>query len=78
MPNLNGEPPAIEWLAGADPASAPPVAPDVMKSVEFRNAVLYRSYFTSARLRDVRRVLESHKRIAALIDARQAELGVAP
>ena len=75
QPNINGAPPAIGWLADA-PAS--PVAPEVMKTTAFRNAVLYRSYFTSARLGDVRRVLESHRRIAGLIDQRQAELGVKP
>jgi hypothetical protein len=76
LPNINGDPAAIGWLP--DGVSAPPVAPDIMKSLAFRNAVLYRSYFTSARLRDVKGVLEQYKRIAGLIDARQAELGVAP
>ena len=76
LPNINGEPSPIGWLPAGE--SSAPVAPGMMKSVEFRNAVLYRSYFTSARLRDVKGVLEQYKRIAGLIDARQAELGAAP
>jgi len=76
VPSINGEPPAIEWLP--KDVSAPPIAPDVMKSLAFRNAVLYRSYFNSARLRDAKGVLEQYRRIAGLIDARQAALGVAP
>jgi len=75
QPNLDGDPPSIGWLSDAPPSS---VAPEVLKTAAFRNAVLYRSYFTSARLRDVKRVLEGHKRIASLIDERQAELGTAP
>jgi hypothetical protein len=60
-PSLGGDPPAITWLSDATPSS---LASGVMKTTEFRNAVLYRSYFTSARLKDVKRVLEGHKRIA--------------
>jgi len=71
--NLNGEAPAIGWLP--EGASAPPTAPDIMKSLAFRNAVLYRSYFTSARLRDVKGVLDQYRRIAGLIDARLEKLG---
>jgi len=71
-PSINGEPAAIGWLRNVQPAAA---APEVMKTTAFRNAILYRSYFTSARLRDVRRVLESHRRIADLIARRQADLG---
>jgi hypothetical protein len=72
QPNLSGAPPAIGWLPDAPASSA---SPEVMKTTAFRNAVLYRSYFTSARLRDVKRVLDAHRRIAELIDARQSELG---
>lgn len=78
QPNVNGAPSPIGWLTGDKAAAAPSGAPDVMKSLAFRNAILYRSYFTSARLLDVKRVLDRHKRIAGLIDARQAELGEAP
>ncbi len=77
-PNVNGEPPPIGWLP--ERVSAPPVAPDtapdMMKSLAFRNAVLYRSYFTSARRRDVKGVLEQYRRIAGLIDERLEKLGV--
>ena len=73
QPNINGAPPAIGWLP--EPQHPSSVAPRVMKTQAFRNALLYRSYFTSARLLDVRRVLESHRRIAGLIDERQAEIG---
>ncbi|MFZ5619262.1 MAG: hypothetical protein ACOZAA_18255 [Pseudomonadota bacterium] len=75
QPNLSDAPASIGWLPDAQPSS---VTPEVMKTTPFRNAVLYRAYFTSARLRDVKRVLEEHRRIAGLIDARQAELGVKP
>jgi hypothetical protein len=78
QPNVNGDPPAIGWLTGGEHETAPPGEPDIMKSLAFRNAILYRSYFTSARLLDVKQVLEGHRRIAGLIDARQAELGEAP
>jgi hypothetical protein len=73
QPNLNGEPPTISWLPDAPPS---PLTPEILKSTAFKNALLYRSYFTSARLRDVKRVLKDHKHIAKLIAARQAELGV--
>jgi hypothetical protein len=73
QPNINGAPPPIAWLTETQQRSS--VTPRVMKTQAFRNAVLYRSYFTSARLHDVRRVLESHRRIAGLIDDRQAEIG---
>ncbi|MBX3430522.1 MAG: hypothetical protein KF779_13155 [Hyphomonadaceae bacterium] len=73
QPNINGAPPAIGWLT--ETQHPPSVTPRVMKTQAFRNAVLYRSYFTSARLHDVRRVLESHRRIAGLINDRQAEIG---
>ncbi len=75
QPNINGAPPPIGWLNEMQQQRSD-VAPRVMKTQAFRNAVLYRSYFTSARLSDVRRVLESHRRIAGLIDERQAEIGV--
>ncbi len=75
QPSLSGRPPSIDWLPDARPSS---VAPEVMKTTTFRNAVLYHSYFTSARLHDVKRVLEGHRRIAGLIDKRQAELGKTP
>ncbi len=78
QPNVNGSLSPIGWLTADKAAPAPPVAPDVMKSLAFRNAILYRSYFTSARLRDVKQTLDGHRRIAGLIDARQAELGEAP
>ena len=75
QPNPNGDPSAIPWLPDAPPV---PLTPEILKSTAFRNALLYRSYFTSARLRDVERVLEDHHRIAELITARKAELGVRP
>ncbi|MEX0644274.1 MAG: hypothetical protein WD076_03130, partial [Parvularculaceae bacterium] len=72
QPNLDGAPSPIGWLPASEPS---PITPEVMKSIAFRNAVLYRSYFTSARLRDMNQVLGEHKRIADLIDARQKTLG---
>jgi hypothetical protein len=75
QPHPNGDPPAIPWLPEAPPS---PITPEILKSTEFRNALLYRSYLTAARLRDVERVLEDHRRIAELIAARRAELGVTP
>ena len=73
QPNPNGDPPAISWLPDGPPS---PLTPEILKSTAFKNALLYRSYFTSARLNDVKRVLDDHNRIAELISARKAELGV--
>ncbi|HSD69041.1 MAG TPA: hypothetical protein VLB07_05790 [Woeseiaceae bacterium] len=75
QPNPNGDPPAIPWLPDVPPA---PQTPELFKSTAFRNGLLYRAYFTSARLRDVQRVLEDHRHIAGLITARKAELGMRP
>lgn len=74
QPNRTGRP-NITWLKeAASDASTPPV----MKSREFSNALLYRSFFTDSRLRGARSMLEQHQRIASLIKARQAELGATP
>ncbi|MEZ5982764.1 MAG: DUF6090 family protein [Parvularculaceae bacterium] len=73
QPNPNGDPPVITWLPDGAPS---PLTPEILKSTAFKNALLYRSYFTSARLNDVKRVLDDHNRIAELIDERKAELGV--
>jgi hypothetical protein len=64
----------IPWLKD-DPRQAP--TPAVMKTIPFSNVVLYRSFFTEARIGSVRQILDQHRRIAELIDARQAVLGVA-
>jgi hypothetical protein len=72
QPDPSGEPPAISWLNDAAPVARTPA---ILRSVAFRNVLLYRTYFTSARRRDVQRVLEDHEHIAELIDARMAELG---
>ena len=75
QPNPNGDPPAIPWLPNVPPVA---LTPEILKSTAFRNVLLYRSYFTSARLRDVERVLDDHHHIAELIDARLKKLGVEP
>ncbi|OGT60806.1 MAG: hypothetical protein A3E01_19685 [Gammaproteobacteria bacterium RIFCSPHIGHO2_12_FULL_63_22] len=74
QPNLTGKA-NIAWL---EPAPDATPTPEIMKTRKFANVLLYRSFFTEARLVSVRRMLEQHKRIAALIRARQVELGVAP
>jgi hypothetical protein len=74
QPNRAGRP-NISWLRdAASDASMPPV----LKSKEFANVLLYRSYFTDSRLRGARSMLAQHQRIAALIKARQSELGATP
>jgi hypothetical protein len=74
QPNRAGRP-NISWLkVAASDASMPPV----LKSKEFANVLLYRSFFTDSRLRGARSMLAQHQRIAALIKARQRELGVTP
>jgi hypothetical protein len=74
QPNRAGRP-NISWLKDATPdASMPPV----LKSREFANALLYRSFFTGSRMRVTRSLLAQHQRIAALIKTRQSELGVTP
>ncbi len=74
QPNLSGAPP----LKGLPKAATPAPAPAMMKTTRFGNVLLYRSFFTSERLVFLQRVLERHRTIAALIEARQAELGAAP
>jgi hypothetical protein len=64
----------IPWLK--DDARPTPT-PAAMKTIPFSNVVLYRSFFTEARIGSVRQILDQHRRIAELIDARQAVLGVA-
>ena len=68
--SLNGN--NIPWLKDA-PDTAP--TPQAMRTQQFANAVLYRSFFTNGRLVSARSMLEQHQRIANLIKARQAELG---
>ena len=68
--SLNGN--TIPWLKDA-PDRAP--TPQAMRTQQFANAVLYRSFFTNGRLVSARSMLEQHQRIANLIKARQAELG---
>jgi len=63
----------IPWLKDA-PDVAP--TPQIMRTQQFANAVLYRSFFTNLRLTSVRSVFEQHQRIAKLIKTRRVELGV--
>jgi len=72
QPNLSDAPP----LPGLPETRRPRAAPEVMKSLRFGNILLYRSYFTGERLSFLHKVLERLQKIAALIDVRQAELGV--
>lgn len=65
----------ISWL---EDATSDASTPQVMKSREFANVLLYRSFFTNSRLRGTRSMLAQHQRIAALIKTRQRELGAAP
>jgi hypothetical protein len=65
----------IPWLKD-DPDVAP--TPEIMKSQQFANILLYRSFFTNLRLINARKMIGQHQRIALLIKARQAQLGVRP
>jgi hypothetical protein len=65
----------ISWLKDATSDAS---MPQVIKSREFANVLLYRSFFTDSRLRGARNMLAQHQRIAALIKARQSELGATP
>ncbi len=47
-----------------------------MKTLPFSNAVLYRYFFTNDRIVRVQQILDQHRRIAELIDERQAALGI--
>jgi len=63
---------SIPWLKDApDVAATPPI----MRTQQFANAVLYRSFFTNLRLASARSMLEQHQRIAGLIRSRQVALG---
>jgi hypothetical protein len=73
QPRPDGTRQPIPWLQ--DELRTPPT-PVVMKSLPFGNVVLYRSLFNCARIASTHRVLDQHRRIAELIDARQAALGV--
>lgn len=72
-PRPDGTKQPIPWLKSV-PRTSP--TPAVMKSMPFRNVVLYRSFFTGARIGSVQQLLEQHRRIAELIDARQVALGL--
>jgi hypothetical protein len=74
QPSQSGNP-FVPWLKQG-PDVAP--TPEIMKSRQFANILLYRSFFTNLRLINARKMIEQHQRIAALIKARQAALGVAP
>jgi hypothetical protein len=65
----------ISWLKDATSDAS---MPQVIKSREFANVLLYRSFFTDSRLRGARNMLAQHQRIAALIKARQSVLGATP
>lgn len=65
----------ISWLKDATSDAS---MPQVIKSREFANVLLYRSFFTDSRLRGARSMLAQHQRIATLIKARQNELGATP
>ena len=67
--------PYIPWLKDG-PDVAP--TPEIMKSRQFANVLLYRSFFTNLRLINARKMIEQHQRIALRIKARQAQLGVKP
>jgi len=74
QPNLYGKP-NVPWLKDA-PDVAP--TPEIMRSRQFANVLLYRSFFAGLRLANVRSMLEQHQRIAALIKQRQIALGAKP
>lgn len=74
QPSRTGNP-YIPWLKDG-PDVAP--TPEIMKSQRFANVLLYRSFFTNLRLINARKMIEQHQRIADLIKARQAQLGVKP
>ena len=65
----------IPWLKDA-PTVAP--TPNIMRTQQFTNVLLYRTALTKLRLASARSMLEQHRRIAKLIRARQSELGEAP
>jgi hypothetical protein len=67
--------PYISWLKDG-PDVAP--TPEIMKSRQFANVLLYRSFFTNLRLINARKMIEQHQRLAALIKARQDTLGGTP
>ena len=74
QPNLYGEK-YIPWLKDA-PNLAP--TPDIMRTQPFANVLLYRILLTKLRLTSARNMLEQHRRIANLIEARQSEMGEVP
>ncbi|MFN7163639.1 MAG: hypothetical protein ACK4P2_02360 [Hyphomonas sp.] len=74
QPGLGGAK-SIAWLPDQRAISD---VPEIAKSQRFRNAVLYRSYFAQSRIASLNAILAEHKKIAGLIDARQARLGAAP
>jgi len=73
QPSLEGGEVPIPWLKGNPQGSPTPAA---MKTLPFSNAVLYRYFFTDARIASVQQILDQHRRIAELIDERQAALGI--
>ena len=67
--------PYVPWLKDG-PDVAP--TPEIMKSRQFANVLLYRSFFTNLRLANARNMIEQHRRIAALIKVRQDTLRGTP
>ncbi len=67
--------PYVPWLKDG-PDVAP--TPEIMRTRQFANVLLYRSFFTNLRLANARNMLEQHRRIAALIKARQDALRGTP
>ncbi len=73
QPSLEGGEVPLPWLKG-DRKGSP--TPATMKTLPFSNAVLYRYFFTDARIMSVQQILEQHRQIAKLIDERQSALGI--
>lgn len=62
---------AIDWLTNDE---APFEPPEILKSMQFRNAILARTTSSQNRMRDMERLENRYQRIAVLIEQRQAEL----
>lgn len=73
QPSFAGDP-DVAWVPPATAPSSP--APTLMKTLPFTNMTLHRANLEDYRLRIAREILAQNKRIATLIDVRQAKLGV--
>jgi hypothetical protein len=67
-----GDADGLRWLNNVQHLENPP---DALKSVKFKNLLLYKSEITRGRIGAIRTLVEHYKNVLTLIGLRQAEIG---